>query len=645
MCGFAGQYAPEGLSAEAAGEVQRMSDALAHRGPDDRGVWCDAEAGVALGFRRLAILDLSPRGHQPMVSSSGRWVVTFNGEIYNHADLRRELESGGARFHGGSDTEVLLAAVERWGLRESLKRFVGMFALALWDRELRSLHLARDRFGEKPLYYGVQRGRLLWGSELKALRAHPAFSAGIDPGAIALLLRYAYVPAPWTIHEGIRKVPCASLVTFRADDLNAPAITAYWSVREVAENGLANPLTGSDGEILEQLLHDVRRTVREQTVADVPLGAFLSGGIDSSLVVALMQEERTTPVRTFTIGFAEAAYDEAGKARAVAQHLGTAHTELCVTPDEAVAVIPRLPSIYDEPFADASQIPTCLVAALAREHVTVSLSGDGGDEIFGGYNRYVVGARLAGRARLLPRTMRRLVSGLLIGLPPDIWQWASHLVPAGRRPRLPADKARKLGLLLAASGTQDGVYRALVSQWSDPLSAVPIAVEPPTLLDDSARWPAIGDPASRMMTMDAQTYLPDDILVKVDRAAMSASLESRAPFLDHRLAELAWRLPRHLVIANGVGKVALRRLLDQYVPASLINRPKMGFALPLDAWLRGPLRDWADDLLAPGALRRDGLLDPAPIQRMWAEHRSGRRDWQQALWCVLMLQAWRFDSR
>jgi asparagine synthase (glutamine-hydrolysing) len=654
MCGLTGFLAPGGFDAPSAElSVRRMADALVHRGPDDAGVWVDGAAGVALGHRRLAILDLSPAGHQPMASACARFVLAFNGEIYNHLELRAELEKARAApaWRGHSDTETLLAAVAAWGLEGALTRCVGMFALALWDRQARSLSLARDRLGEKPLYYGWQGGGLLFGSELKALRAHPAFGAAVDRDVLALYLRHGYVPAPYSIYRGVYKLPPGAVLTLAADTLAdtpavPPAPTFYWLARDAATAPRHAEL--DDASALAELERLLNQSIAGQRVADVPLGAFLSGGIDSSTVVALMQAQSSRRVQTFTIGFHEAGYNEAEHAGAVARHLGTEHTEFYVSPEQAMAVIPRLPALYDEPFADSSQVPTFLVAQLARQHVTVSLSGDGGDELFGGYHRYFWATRIWRTLGPLPHGVRSLAARALTGIPPAAWNrafaLAAPVLPARLRYANPGDRLHKLALMLGARTPQE-VYRYLVSQVKTPTEWVPGATEPPTVLTDAARCPVLPDFESRMMYLDQMSYLPDDILVKVDRAAMGVSLETRVPLLDHRLVEFAWRLPLHLKIRDKQGKWLLRQLLYRHVPRELIERPKMGFGIPIDAWLRGPLRDWAEDLLSEPRLTREGYFDPRPIRAQWQEHLSGRRNWAYSLWTVLMFQAWLWTGK
>ncbi|MCU0624976.1 MAG: asparagine synthase (glutamine-hydrolyzing) [Gemmatimonadaceae bacterium] len=646
MCGITGFLAPaRDTSAEALhATVLRMALAIAHRGPDGAGAWVDAEAGVALGHRRLAILDLSVEGHQPMASASGRWWIAFNGEIYNFAEVRQELERDGAiAWRGHSDTEIMLAAIERWGIDGALARFNGMFAFAAWDRAERALWLARDRAGEKPLYYGWHRGVLLFGSELKALRAHPRWQGTHDRGALALFLRHGYIPAPYSAYEGIAKLPPGARVRIDADAAPGmlPAPVAYWDPAAAVRHARATPFAGSAEDAVTALDTLLADAVRMRMVADVPLGAFLSGGIDSSVVVGLMQAQSARPVRTFSIGFHEAGYDEAQHAKAVARHLGTDHTELYVTSEEARDVIPRLPTMYDEPFGDSSQIPTFLVSALARRHVTVALSGDGGDELFGGYQRYFIGRDIWRRVAPFPRTLRRGVARGLTALTPAGWNAAAGavrpLLPSRlRRPDFGAQVHKVADVIAAADG--DAFYRGLVSQDERPDRLVG-ASEPATWLTGRHALPPLVDLTERMMFLDLVTYLPDDILAKVDRASMAVSLEGRIPLLDHRVIEFAWSLPLAYKVREGQGKWVLRRVLDRYVPRTLLDRPKQGFGVPIDAWLRGPLRDWGETLLDAGRLRDQGLLDVAPVRAAWASHLGGvpAHYW---LWNVLMLQAW-----
>jgi asparagine synthase (glutamine-hydrolysing) len=619
-----------------------MAEQMAHRGPDDAVEWVDASSGLALGFRRLAIVDLSPAGRQPMHSASGRYVIIFNGEVYNFRAVRAELEGRGHRFRGGSDTEVLLTAIEVWGLADAIRRFVGMFAFALWDRQERSLHLVRDRLGIKPLYYGWGDGTFLFGSELKALAAHPAFRPQIDRDALALFMRHGYVPAPYAIYRGVWKLPPGSILTLRSRDDRDALPAPFWSAREVVEDAVAEPFSGSEQEATSQLDELLREAVALRMIADVPLGAFLSGGIDSSTVVALMQAQSGQPVKTFTIGFHEGEYDEARHAAAVARHLGTDHTELTVTPEEARTVIPLLPTMFDEPFADSSQIPTYLVSQLARRHVTVSLSGDGGDELFGGYNRYFWGRSIWRRIGWAPLAVRALSTRALTALSPADWdrQFArlAPLLPPSLRQRTAGDKLHKLAGVLEVDSPEQ-LYWGLVSQWKE-TDLVIDGREPPTALTDRARWAALPDFTQRMMFLDLISYLPDDILAKVDRASMAVSLEARVPLLDHRVVAFAASLPLSLKIRDGQGKWLLRQVLYRYVPRELIERPKMGFGVPIDSWLRGPLREWAEELLDERRLRDEGFFQPQPIRLKWQEHLSGERNWQYQLWNVLQFQAW-----
>lgn len=660
MCGITGLIdLSNSLAAMAWPQLLRhMGEAIHHRGPDDAGIWFDADAGVGLSHRRLSILDPSPEGHQPMHSACGRYVIVFNGEVYNHAELRRELavspstqpsslESfGDTVWRGHSDTEVMLAAISRWGVEAAVKRFVGMFAFALWDRQERILHLVRDRLGEKPLYYGWMGEVFLFGSELKAMRAHPAWRGEVDRGAVALHLRHNCIPAPYSIYKGVYKLPPGTWLSLTKRDAAAralPSPVAYWSARSVAEAGQRNLFQGSEVEAVAELERLLGQAVGGQMVADVPLGAFLSGGIDSTTVVALMQAHSPRPVKTFTIGFNEAGYNEAEHAHAVACHLRTEHTELYVTPQDAMDVIPHLAEIYDEPFADSSQLPTFLVSRLARQHVTVSLSGDGGDELFGGYNRYFWARNLWRKLAWMPRPLRAALAGVLTSLPPSAWNTAFHslgrLLPAGLRYANPGDKLHKAAELLAVRSPEE-IYLGLVSHWKNPAQLVPGSHEPLTLLTDPRRQADLPDFEHRMMYLDMVTYLPDDILTKVDRAAMAVSLETRVPLLDHRVVEFAWALPPSMKIRHGQGKWLLRQVLYHHVPQSLMDRPKMGFGVPIDHWLRGPLKPWAAALIEPGRLAREGIFDRAPIQRKWAEHQSGSRNWSYYLWDVLMFQAW-----
>jgi asparagine synthase (glutamine-hydrolysing) len=638
MCGITGFLTRTAAGPDAVACVTGMTRTLNHRGPDSEGTWVDHAAGVALGHRRLAVVDLSCAGNQPMISASGRYVIVFNGEIYNFLDLRRQLESvcgdGALGFDGHSDTEVMLACFERWGVANSVARFNGMFAFAVWDRLERRLHLARDPLGEKPLYYGLTSDTLLFGSELKALRAHPAFQGTIDRGVLALYLDCGYVPAPYSIYKKVLKLSPGTILTIKASSW-LKEITSYWSLKDTVERGCANPFQGSDHEAerqLESLLLDV---IKIRMVADVPLGAFLSGGIDSSLVVALMQSLTSKRVKTFTIGFHESEYNEAPAAKAVASHLHTEHTEWYVTAAEARAVVPRLPALYDEPFADSSQIPTFLVSALARKQVTVSLSGDGGDELFGGYERY---SRISRRRRMLaslPRPMRSLLAKALTEL-------TREGVGPVRSLMLNSLSAEKLQKLAAVAPLTDptAFYAANVRNWHSVAALVRGASEPSILRAISDERPSCDDFIHHMMAVDTATYLPDDILVKIDRASMGVSLESRVPLLDPRVVEFAWRLPLRVKMRGGQTKRILRQILYKYVPRTLVERPKSGFAIPVGAWIRGPLREWAEELLDAKRIDREGYFASEPIRRRWTDHLAARHDHSGLLWFVLMFQAW-----
>ncbi|WP_439888865.1 asparagine synthase (glutamine-hydrolyzing) [Pseudomonas sp. MBLB4123] len=624
MCGFSGFISPGHSSQVATHDLKVMSQSIIHRGPDDRGHWLDERAGVGLSHRRLSVVDLSPAGHQPMHSACGRYVIAFNGEIYNHRDLRARLESAGVApaWRGHADTETLLACFVAWGIEKTLQATVGMFAIALWDRQERVLTLARDRLGEKPLYWGWQDGVLLFGSELKALKAHPACKAEIDRDALALLLRYNYIPAPSSIYKGIEKLRPGHYVSIPLNVDAAVSVQSipYWQMNQAVEQGQVNLFTGSDAEAVDLLEQQLSQSIAGQMLADVPLGAFLSGGVDSSSVVALMQRQSSQPVRTFAIGFNETGYNEAEHALAVARHLGTDHTELYVSSADALAVVPRLSQMYCEPFADSSQIPTFLVSQMARQHVTVALSGDAGDELFGGYNPYQFAPRIWKHLSKLPVSVRKLAASTLSGLP------------------MPG-KVRKLMEVLPAASRED-FYHLLMSHWKQPEALVIAAHEPLTQLSSPQAWPVTENFANWMMAMDAQTYMTDDILVKVDRAAMANSLETRVPMLDHRVVELAWRIPVSLKIREGKGKWVLREMLYRHVPRELIDRPKKGFSIPLAIWLRGSLRGWAEALLDESRLQREGYFNAAPVRRVWLEHLHSKADHSTKLWSILMFQAW-----
>ena len=659
MCGITGIWQTGAKTKEQMlATAQKMTDTLTHRGPDDAGVWIDSEAALALGHRRLSIVDLSSAGHQPMLSVCGRYVISFNGEIYNHLALRTELNY---RFRGHSDTETFIACIATWGLEEALKRCVGMFALALWDRQRRELTLVRDRFGEKPLYYGwVGKGvdqAFLFGSELKALRAYPGFSNPVSRYALEQYLRFMYVPAPLSIYEGIYKLEPGCLLTMtessvgfvKRDDQEINEVSDkvftikhWWSLKDSVAVSRESPIT-VESEAINELESCLNNAVRIQSSADVPISTFLSGGIDSSLIAALMQQQASeqgiAPVKTFTIGFDDKTFDETPHAHLVARHLGTNHHEIRVNAKMAADVIPNLPWMYDEPFADSSQIPTHLLCRAVSEHVKVALSGDGGDELFGGYNRYLWGVRIWNHMSWLPYPMRQVLGRTIKSVSVNSWEALGGFTGF---PQL-GDKVHKLTALLNSARNIDDLYLCLISEWSDPGSVVRWNVEKTKSLysvpsDDDLTTSLM--PNERMMVLDSLNYLPDDILCKVDRAAMACSLETRMPFLDHRVVELAWRLPMNMKIRGNQGKWVLRQILYKHVPHELIERPKAGFAIPIGQWLQGPLRDWAESLLSEQRLNEEGYLHAAPIRKAWVEHLSGKRDWTGRIWAVLMFQAW-----
>ena len=640
MCGFTGFLTTNSDAHNVSGQsvLHRMADTIAHRGPDSTGYWTDAKAGISLAHRRLAIVDLSPAGAQPMVSASGRYVIVYNGEIYNHRELRSALNSGGSTipWRGHSDTEVILAGFEYWGVVPTLERLNGMFAFALWDRERQVLTLSRDRMGEKPLYYGLMSKSFLFGSELKSLTAHPNFSAKIDRQALTSFFRFNYIPAPLSIWGGVRKLPPATYIEVSDGGQKLSDPVSYWNFSAAASHGASN-LLPECGELTDQVEALLTDAIGLRMQADVPLGAFLSGGVDSSVVTALMQVQSSRPVKTFTIGSDNPQFNEAEHARAVADHLGTDHTSLYVTGKDAMAWIPQLPFIWDEPFADSSQIPTLLVSQLARRHVTVSITGDGGDELFAGYNRYITGMKLWNAGVKLPSPIRRRLSN---GLQNPIIGRGSvalmGLMPARRRVLDIAGRLHKVGQLLGQDNP-DAVYSRLVAQCDDPASFILGGVDSPIA---DHKGPAFDDFRQQMMYRDTQTYLPDDILVKLDRAAMAVSLEGRVPFLDHRLVELAWRVPMSAKIKGGVGKKILRDILYRHVPKSLIERPKMGFSVPIGEWLRGPLREWAENLLDQSRLKNEGLLNVAKVRAVWQDHLNGNESNIPNVWALLMFQAW-----
>jgi asparagine synthase (glutamine-hydrolysing) len=644
MCGIAGfiqrDKSPDGWR----DVLSSMANQLVHRGPDSSGIWFDAQAGVGLAHRRLSIIDLSPDGHQPMVSRSGRFVIVFNGEIYNFETLRADLIAYGHSFRGRSDTEVILASIEQWGIAAAVLRFTGMFAFALWDRSRRTLHLVRDRLGEKPLYFGNVGQAFAFASELKALRRHPEWEGKVNRDALTLFMARGNVPAPMSIYNGIRKQRPGSIISVEFSR-QVPTLTEalYWSMDEVVDQGQRHIVRGSEDDMISNLEELLKSSIKQQMVADVPLGAFLSGGIDSSTVVAIMQSVSCRPIKTFSIGSTYNDFDEAGFAKAVADHLGTDHTELYVSADDALSVISRLPSVYDEPFADSSQIPTYLVAELARRHVSVSLSGDAGDELFCGYGRYFLTNDLWKTIAWLSPSMRRRIARSLLLAPTGYldrgFSWLGPLFSRYGRAGRAGDKLKKAALLLG-SKTPDEFYRLLISRCTDELVQHEEGKHESERDEDVQRSVPVVGLVQRMMYLDTIEYLPDDILVKVDRATMANSLESRIPLLDHRVVEYAWQLPLAVKYRNRQGKWILRQVLSKYVPKALIERPKMGFGIPIAAWLRGPLREWAEELLSEHRLRQEGYLNVALIREKWSEHLTGARNWQAALWSVLMFQAW-----
>ena len=647
MCGIVGVL---GGNRNSEIDLRRMTDSLIHRGPDDSGIWCDGDNQISLGHRRLSVVDLSSAGHQPMISKSGRFVLSFNGEIYNHQQLRELLSknqplndlSVAIKWNGHSDTETILACFEEWGVQASIEKMIGMFAMGLWDRQLKMLTLIRDRIGEKPLYYGWQGESFLFGSEIKALRLHPSFQNEIDRNALCLYMRHNYVPTPYTIYKGLSKLVPGSILTVSLSQPE-PKITTYWSAIKIAKDGVINTYKGTPEEAVNELELLLKSSVKNQMISDVPLGAFLSGGIDSSTIVALMQAQSSRPVKTFTIGFNEKDYNEAVYAKEVAKHLKTDHTELYVTAEQAIAVIPQLPALYCEPFSDSSQIPTYLVSKLAREHVTVSLSGDAGDELFCGYTRYSAGARHWKKISKLPMGIRKVASKVITAIPSKNWNTMIHpiqcVLPRSMRMTNMGEKLHRGAGMLSSKSTNE-LYLRMVSHWNNPNNVVLGGIEPTTLLNnDAVKFNGLNS-TERMMLLDILTYLPDDILVKVDRAAMGVSLESRVPFLDHRVVEFAWQLPLKYKLRDGVTKWVLRQVLYKHVPKELIERPKMGFSIPLDSWLRGPLRDWAETLLSESRLKTEGFFKHEPIHEKWKEHLSGKRNWQNHLWDVLMFQSW-----
>lgn len=637
MCGFVGVWSPTNNNQKEL--ANKMALALSHRGPDDSGVWSDNDSGIALAHRRLSILDLSDAGHQPMQSTCQRYILVFNGEIYNHLEIRKKLKSN--MWKGHADTETLVEAISQWGVEKTLKKLNGMFAFALWDKRLKKLILARDRVGEKPLYYGRCGDTFMFGSELKAFTKHSHWNPSVDRNSIALFLRHSYIPAPYSIYEGINKLQPAHFITISDYGKTAATPQCYWDLAEKAKTGIAGVIEDTD-EMIDEVDHLIKDSVSKRMLSDVPLGAFLSGGVDSTMVVAQMQSISQRKIQTFTIGFEEQGFNEAKHAKLIAEHLGTDHTELYITPKDAISVIPSLPSIYDEPFSDSSQIPTYLVSKLAKSKVSVCLSGDGGDELFFGYQRYQTSSRLWNKLKYMPRPIKQGIASFLRKSSGKEISRLQYLLPKKYADAPLSDRISKIAELISHDNG-DLLYKDIISHWKQPEKVVFGAVEPNTILDDYSINSTLNNLQERMMYKDILTYLPDDILTKVDRASMAVSLECRVPLLDHRLVELAWKIPMSRKYKDGNSKWILKKVLDRYVPRKIMDRPKMGFGVPIEHWLKDPLRDWGEDLLDEQRLRSQGLFDAALIRKMWNEHINGNRRWHYYLWDILMFQTW-YDS-
>lgn len=651
MCGIVGFYSSN--ASKYYQSIFSMISSVFHRGPNKSGVWKDFDNGIVLGHRRLSIVDLSNSGNQPMISYSGRYVIVFNGEIYNHNDLRNDLSSldHSIPWKGHSDTETLLVAFELLGIKKTLEKIVGMFSIALWDRNSRILSLMRDRMGEKPLYYGWQgncgKKTFLFGSELKALKKHSEFNSSINRDAISLFLRHNYIPCPYSIYKGIHKLKSGHILQLTASDLeneSLPIENEYWSLAKIATDGVRNRWIGDEQSATDQFDKLLRKATSLQMMADVPLGAFLSGGIDSSTIVALMQSQSLNPIKTFSIGFSEADFNEAIYAKKIASHLGTDHTELYVSPHEAMDVIPKLPQIYDEPFSDSSQIPTFLVAELAKKQVTVALSGDAGDELFCGYNRYHLSSLIWSKLELLPVRLRKLIAKLIQSVSPSKWNSLLKKTPISSKFANLGDKLHKGAAVMDARNLEE-LYMYIISHCSNPTSIVLDSFESPTILNGLRPNLKGLDDIEKMMVLDGLSYLPDDILVKVDRATMAVSLESRIPFLDHRIVEFAWKLPKSFKYRDRTTKWILRQVLYKYIPPNLVERPKMGFGVPIGNWIKGPLKDWAEDLISENRLKREGYFDYIVIRQMWDQHQASKRNWQYQLWNILMFQSWLHENQ